>query len=204
MIAVMPYSANANPRCCGGNVSARMACAIGCSPPPPTPCNTRKSRRTSRLGAKPQSKELMVKIPKQAMKKRFRPKAPASQPLMGRMIAFETRYEVSTHVLWSLLAPRFPAIYGRATLAMLVSRTSMNAAMATTTAISQGLNFGRQISWSAVRDAAVLIGCIRQAQRSCPAEAGDPGFLPDREQFSRECAERFLRSYPSHFPVGAN
>jgi hypothetical protein len=37
-------------------------------------------------------------------------------------------------------------MYGKATLAMLVSRTSMNAAMATTTAISQGLNFGRQMS----------------------------------------------------------
>jgi hypothetical protein len=37
-------------------------------------------------------------------------------------------------------------MYGRATLAMLVSSTSMNAANATTTAISQGLNFGRQTS----------------------------------------------------------
>ena len=33
---------------------------------------------------------------------------------------------------------------GRATLAMLVSSTSMNAAIATTMAISQGLNFGVQ------------------------------------------------------------
>src|ERR1700680_326100 len=140
---------------------------------------------------------------KKDMKKRFRPKVLANQPLIGRMMAFETKYEVRTQVLWSLLAPRFPAMYGRATLAMLVSRTSMNAAMATTTAISQGLNFGRQISCSAVRDAAVLIGCIRRAQRSCPAEAGDPDFLPDREQFSRGCAERFLRSYPSTFPAEA-
>jgi hypothetical protein len=35
-------------------------------------------------------------------------------------------------------------MYGNATLAMLVSSTSMNAAIATTTAISQGLNAGRQ------------------------------------------------------------
>src|SRR5580700_10390971 len=40
-------------------------------------------------------------------------------------------------------------MYGRATLAMLVSRTSMNAAMATTTAISQGLARGCQTSWRA-------------------------------------------------------
>ena len=59
-------------------------------------------------------------------------------------MAFDTRYDVSTQVLSSLLAPRSPAICGNATLAMLVSSTSMNAAMATTTAISQGLNFGSQ------------------------------------------------------------
>ena len=50
---------------------------------------------------------------------------------------------MSTQVLWSLLAPRLPAMYGSATLAMLVSSTSMNAASATTTAISQGLKLGR-------------------------------------------------------------
>ena len=90
------------------------------------------------------------------MKKRFRPRAPASQPLIGRMMAFETKYEVNTHVLWSLLAPRFPAMYGRATLAMLVSRTSMNAAIATTTAISQGLYLGRQTSCSIVSAAELI------------------------------------------------
>ena len=42
-------------------------------------------------------------------------------------------------------------MYGSATLAMLVSSTSMNAAIATTTAISQGLYFGRH----AVADAVV-------------------------------------------------
>src|ERR1700682_1941535 len=114
------------------------------------------------------------------MKKRLRPNAPASLPLIGRMMAFETRYEVRTHVLWSLLAPRFPAMYGRATLAILVSRTSMKAASATTTAISQGLYLGRQTSWSIVR-AVELIGGIRRAPRSCPVEADDPDFRPTRE-----------------------
>src|SRR5580658_3563811 len=145
-MAVMPYSANAKPRCCGGKVSARIACAIGCRPPPPAPCSTRKKSSSPRLGANPHSKELTVKIARQPMKNRLRPNRPASQPLIGRMIALETRYDVSTHVLWSLLAPRLPAMYGRATLAMLVSSTSMKAARATTTAISQGLNFGVQIS----------------------------------------------------------
>src|SRR6202040_3244989 len=146
---------------------------MGCKPPPPAPCSTRKRSRNPRLGAKPQSRELTVKIAKQAMKKRFRPKVLANQPLIGRMMAFETKYEVRTQVLWSLLAPRFPAMYGRATLAMLVSRTSMKAASATTTAISQGLYLGRQTSWSMVR-AVELIGGRRRAPRSCPAEADGP------------------------------
>ena len=34
----------------------------------------------------------------------------ASQPLIGRTMAFETRYEVRTQVLWSLLAPKLPAM----------------------------------------------------------------------------------------------
>ena len=74
----------------------------------------------------------------QIMKKRLRPKIPTNQPLTGRMIAFDTRYDVSTHVLSSVLAPRSPAMCGRATLAVLVSSTSINAASETTTAISHG------------------------------------------------------------------
>jgi hypothetical protein len=76
------------------------------------------------------------------VKKRFRPNRTASHPLIGRTTAFAARYEVSTQVLSSLLAPRPPAMYGNATLAMLVSSTSMNAAIATTTAMSHGLNLG--------------------------------------------------------------
>src|SRR6516225_10388816 len=78
----------------------------------------------------------------QSVKKRFRPNRPASHPLIGRTTAFAARYDVSTQVLWLLLAARPPAIYGNATLAMLVSSTSINAAMETTTATSHGLNLG--------------------------------------------------------------
>src|SRR5215831_9309540 len=135
----MPYSAKASPRFSGGNVSARIACAIGCSPPPPRPCSTRNRRSNPRLGAIPHSNELNVKKAIHAMKNRFRPTTPAIHPLIGKTMALETRYEVRTHVLSSLLTPRLPAMYGSATLAMLVSRISMNAAIATTTAISHGL-----------------------------------------------------------------
>src|ERR1700749_4909127 len=90
----------------------------------------------------PQKSELMVKITMQVMKNRLRPNMLTSQPLIGKTMALDTRYEVSTHVLSSLLAPRLPAMCGSATFAMLVSSTSMNAASDTTNAISQGLALG--------------------------------------------------------------
>src|SRR5580704_5501336 len=58
----MPYTANAIPRLAGGNVSASMDCSLGCSPPPPAPCRTRKKINMPRFGASPHKKELTVKI----------------------------------------------------------------------------------------------------------------------------------------------
>ena len=51
---------------------------------------------------------------------------------------------MSTQVDSSELAPREPAMCGRATLAMEVSRTSMKVARVTVSAMSQGLWRGRQ------------------------------------------------------------
>ena len=82
---------------------------------------TRKKISIARLGAAPQSKELAVKTRMHKRNKRFRPNNPASHPLIGSTMALDTRYDVSTHVLSSLLAPKLPARWGRATLAMLVS-----------------------------------------------------------------------------------
>src|SRR6202049_2372560 len=104
---------------------------------------TRNRIRRPKGGAVPQKSELKVKRKIQSRKKRLRPNRLANQPLIGSTMAFETKYDVSTQVLSSLLAPTFPAMCGNATLAMLVSSTSMNAARATTTAMSQGVCFGR-------------------------------------------------------------
>src|SRR6185503_468927 len=164
MTVVMPNSANASPRFSGGNVSARIACAMGCNPPPPAPCSTRKRMIAPRLGAAPQRRELRVKIARQIMKNCFRPKIPANQPVIGSTMALDTRYDVKIQVLSSLLAPRLPAMWGRATFAMLVSRTSMKAAMATRTATSHGLTLGLQVSLLETLDCVVStvgIGTLR-------------------------------------------
>src|ERR1700724_2668661 len=92
-------------------------------------------------GAIPQKSELTVNNEMQMRKNRLRPTSDTSQPVIGSTIALETRYEVSTHVLSSLLAPRFPAICGSATFAMLVSSTSIKAASDTTNAIIQRFTF---------------------------------------------------------------
>ena len=51
---------------------------------------------------------------------------------------------MSTQVLSSTVAPRFPAMWGSETLAMLVSSTSMNVASVTVRATRYGLNLGFQ------------------------------------------------------------
>src|SRR5579883_2118112 len=68
----------------------------------------------------------------------------ASQPLSGITIAFETRYEVSTHVASSCVAASPPAMCGRATFTMVMSSTSMKVASVTVRAMVQGLCPGCQ------------------------------------------------------------
>src|SRR5271156_6057175 len=80
--AVMPYKENARPRFSGGKVSARNDWTKGCKPPPPAPCKMRKKNIRPRLGAIPKSRELMVKMVRQVMKKRLRPKSLTNQPLI--------------------------------------------------------------------------------------------------------------------------
>src|SRR3954452_22783986 len=76
---------------------------------------------------------------------------PDSHADIGSTTAFDTRYDVSTHVLSSWPADRLPAMWGKATFAMLVSSTSMNVASVTVMAIAHGLWRGRQLSVIAPR-----------------------------------------------------
>src|SRR6266481_1342146 len=61
----------------------------------------------------------------------------------GRMMALATRYAVRTQVASSCVAPRPPAMCGRATLAMEESSTSMKVASVTVMATIHGLMLGR-------------------------------------------------------------
>src|SRR5260370_34952014 len=69
----IPYTAKAIPRFSRENVSFKIACSLGCKPPPPAPCRMRNSTSTPRLGAKPHRNELTVNNATQEMEKQLRP-----------------------------------------------------------------------------------------------------------------------------------
>src|SRR5580704_11574973 len=95
--------------------------------------------RNGNEGASPHRNDATVNPVTESISRRFLPKRPASQPVMGRMMALATRYDVSVQVASSLLADRLPAMCGSETLTTVVSNTSMKVLDITAIAISQGL-----------------------------------------------------------------
>ncbi len=81
----------ARPRRAGEKLSRRIACAMGWSAPPPTPCSTRAKISTPRLVAAPHAAEASVKITMQVSRKRLRPNTALSHAETGSTIAFEMR-----------------------------------------------------------------------------------------------------------------
>ena len=100
---------------------------------------TRKKIRKGSDGANPQKNEAVVNPVTDNISRRLRPNVVASQPVIGRIMALATRYDVSVHVASSVVAERLPAMCGSETLTTVVSSTSMNVLDMTAIAISQGL-----------------------------------------------------------------
>src|SRR5712691_10806632 len=134
-----PQKPMALPRSWGGNASSSTACESGCSAPPVAPCMIRKTMSEPSVGARPHRKDEAVKPTTDSISSRLRPNMLASQPVIGRMIAFATRYDVNAQVASSIEAERLPAMCGSDTFTTVVSSTSMNVANITETAMSQGL-----------------------------------------------------------------
>src|SRR5205809_523203 len=99
----------------------------------------RKTISDSRFGARPHRNEDTVNPVTDSIRSRLRPMRLASQPVIGRMIAFATRYDVSTHVASSIVTDRLPAMCGSDTFTTVVSSTSMKVANITLIAMIQGL-----------------------------------------------------------------
>ena len=70
---------------------SRMAWESGTSPAPQAPCSSRKITISLRFCATPHSAEARVKPTIEVMTTRLMPKRPASQPLIGVMMAEATR-----------------------------------------------------------------------------------------------------------------
>src|SRR6185437_4575258 len=83
-----------------------------------------------RLWARPHSSEVITKASVAHTNSLRSPKRRLSQPVSGSAIAVLTANEVMTHVACCELAPRLPAMVGSETLAMVVSSTCMNEAIA--------------------------------------------------------------------------
>ncbi len=101
----------------------------------------------------PHSSEVRVNPPTQIMRIRRRPKRFASQPDIGSTMAFDTRYDVTTHVPSSTVAPMLPDKWGMATFTTVVSSTSMNVASITAMVMIHGLI--RRLASSGITDAIV-------------------------------------------------
>src|SRR5690349_13944446 len=99
----------------------------------------RKTISSARFGAAPHRNEASVNPVVDSISKFLRPKRPASQPVIGKMIALATRYEVSAQVASSVVADMLLAMCGSDTFTTVVSSTSMKVANITAIATIQGL-----------------------------------------------------------------
>src|SRR6186997_3087132 len=99
----------------------------------------RKMTSDARFGATPQRNEASVNPVVDSINRRFRPNRDANQPVIGRMIALATRYDVSAHVASSVVAAMLLAMCGSDTFTTVVSSTSMKVANMTAMATIHGL-----------------------------------------------------------------
>src|ERR1017187_281805 len=99
-----------------------------------------------RFGARPHRNEATVKPITAPISIRLRPKNAASHPVMGRMMAFATRYDVRAHAASSTLTDKLPAICGSDTFTTVVSNTSIKVANITATATIHGFTCGKLLS----------------------------------------------------------
>ena len=126
-----------------------------------------------------------------SISRRLRPNWLASQPVIGRMIALATRYEVSTQVASSIVAERLPAMCGSDTLTTVVSSTSMKVANMTERAMIQGLTCGccSSVIDRGIRAPSALPQCLLPSCAFCLYFVYTVGVtdMPGRSRWSGSC-----------------
>src|SRR6185437_14455197 len=103
-------------------------CVTGYIGPATAPWMARNTSSMPMLCETPHRNEDATNSSVHAVNRRTSPKRRVRKPVSGSEIAMLTANEVITHVLWSLLTPRLPAMVGSETLAIVVSSTCMKVA----------------------------------------------------------------------------
>src|SRR5471032_1732494 len=132
-IAVIDQIPRAVARFCAGKIAINNAWLPGTIGPDTAPCKMRNTISDGRLQAIPQRNDAIVNASTAAVKVRTTPKRPINQPVSGTVTPLATANDVITQVPLSVLTPRFPAIVGSDTLAMVESRTCMKLPSASAT-----------------------------------------------------------------------
>src|ERR1700687_898261 len=107
-----------------------MACATDIMGPDTSPWMRRAPTSIGRLVARPQTAEKHMNNKMEVTKVLTSPKRRPIHPVSGCMTAAASMYELTAQVPSELLTPRLPDIEGTETLTMVMSRISMNEAVA--------------------------------------------------------------------------
>src|ERR1700688_3824103 len=107
-----------------------MACATDIMGPDTSPWMRRAPTSIGRLVASPQTAEKHMNNKMEVTKVLTSPKRRPIHPVSGCMIAAASMYELTAQVPSEVLTPKLPEMAGTETLTMVMSRISMNEAVA--------------------------------------------------------------------------
>ena len=133
--AIMEISASAIARLAGGKIAIINDCVTGYIGPATKPCMARNTINVPMFCAIPQRNDITVNAMVAAMNSRTSPNRRDIQPVSGNEMAMLTENAVITQVPCCALAPRFPAMVGTATLAIVESSTCMKIAIVNPTVV---------------------------------------------------------------------
>src|SRR5271168_1821952 len=107
-----------------------MACATDIMGPDTSPWMRRAPTSIGRLVASPQTAEKHMNNKMEVTKVLTSPKRRPIHPVSGCMMAAASKYELTVQVPSEVLTPKLPEMAGTETLTMVMSRISMNDAVA--------------------------------------------------------------------------
>src|SRR3984957_10611198 len=164
-----------------------MACATDIMGPDTSPWMRRAPTSIGRLVASPQRAEKHMNNKMEVTKVLTSPKRRPIHPVSGCMIAAASMYELTAQVPSEVLTPKLPEMAGTETLTMVMSRISMNEAVAIAAVRNKSLpprNGGYSYAAASWPDSAMdgsssgLADCGARRRRLRHWPCRDPGYTP--------------------------